>query len=422
MPEVHQLEQQISQLGAVDIAVAIPSYNNAETIAPVVGAAQEALQRRFPDRTSVIMNADGGSKDLTSERFLAAVNGTRSLQFSYPVYPGHVFSPLPSEIPGRASALLQILTAARAVQARACVLLDASAPSITPDCVEHLLLPVLEHGFDLVTPRYPRPRFQGMLVSAVVYPLMRALYGKRLWQPIESDVGLSARLIEHYLGQPAWQNDSVSSSVDLWLSAEALCNSYKVAQAFVSCKSQAAREPAPHVEEMVAHVAGSAFAQMERTVGCWQRTRGSAPVPCFGARSEPDAEPAAVNPQRMRDAFRLGYQNLQEIWSPVLSPATLLELKKLALGKEEAFNFTDALWVRAVYDFALAYHLRIMNRDHLLRALTPLYLGWLASFALEMQAADAAQVDAGLERLCLVYEAQKPYLISRWRWPDRFNP
>jgi hypothetical protein len=36
--------------------------------------------------------------------------------------------------------------------------------------------------------------------------------------------------------------------------------------------------------------------------------------------------------------------------------------------------------------------------------------------------ADPAAVQTRLERLCLSYETEKPYLIARWRWPDRFNP
>jgi glucosylglycerate synthase len=27
-----------------------------------------------------------------------------------------------------------------------------------------------------------------------------------------------------------------------------------------------------------------------------------------------------------------------------------------------------------------------------------------------------------LERLSAAYESEKAYLVSRWRWPDRFNP
>ena len=33
-----------------------------------------------------------------------------------------------------------------------------------------------------------------------------------------------------------------------------------------------------------------------------------------------------------------------------------------------------------------------------------------------------AKVEARVEQLCLRYETEKPYLISRWRWPDRFSP
>jgi hypothetical protein len=57
----------------------------------------------------------------------------------------------------------------------------------------------------------------------------------------------------------------------------------------------------------------------------------------------------------------------------------------------------------------------------LLKAITPLYLGWAASFTREMENAGGAEVERRLERLSLEFEAQKRYLISRWRWPDRFN-
>jgi hypothetical protein len=88
----------------------------------------------------------------------------------------------------------------------------------------------------------------------------------------------------------------------------------------------------------------------------------------------------------------------------------------------EGSSFHDQTWVRTVFDFALGYRLRTMNRDHLLRAFTPLYLAWAASFATEMQEARADEAERRLEALCLAFEAEKPYLISRWRWPDRFNP
>jgi hypothetical protein len=78
--------------------------------------------------------------------------------------------------------------------------------------------------------------------------------------------------------------------------------------------------------------------------------------------------------------------------------------------------------VRIVYDFSLAHRLRMINRDHLLKSLTPLYLGWVASYAHDLQADSGIFPDERLERLARAFEAGKPYLVSRWRWPDRFNP
>ena len=46
----------------------IPSYNNARTIGHVVRAAAAGLAKYFPDRRSVIVNSDGGSKDGTPRR------------------------------------------------------------------------------------------------------------------------------------------------------------------------------------------------------------------------------------------------------------------------------------------------------------------------------------------------------------------
>jgi hypothetical protein len=82
----------------------------------------------------------------------------------------------------------------------------------------------------------------------------------------------------------------------------------------------------------------------------------------------------------------------------------------------------DELWVRIVYDFALAHRLRILSRSHLMGALAPLYLAWVASYAGEVATISNLAAEGRLERLAQAYEAGKPYLLSRWRWPDRFNP
>jgi hypothetical protein len=124
----------------------------------------------------------------------------------------------------------------------------------------------------------------------------------------------------------------------------------------------------------------------------------------------------------MIQSFLLASRNLQDVWGLVLPPVTLLDLKRITQQPEEKFRLPDELWVRIVYDFALAYRLRTINRTHLLGALTPLYLGWVASFIHETARPDALETETRGERLARAFEEGKPYLVRRWRWPDRFNP
>ncbi len=179
---------------------------------------------------------------------------------------------------------------------------------------------------------------------------------------------------------------------------------------------------APDLSTILSQLLGCLFGNMTDNAAIWQKTRGSEPVPVFGPPFESAAEPAAVNLKRMIEAYRLGHRDLQSIWSMVLPPATLLELKKLAVRPDEQFRLEDQVWARTLFDFSLAYRLRTIGRDHLLRAFTPLYLGWAASFIRQIQEAGSEDVERRVEALCVTIESQKPYLISRWRWPDRFNP
>ena len=134
------------------------------------------------------------------------------------------------------------------------------------------------------------------------------------------------------------------------------------------------------------------------------------------------ADAAIVDTGRMVELFQLGNRELQEIWGLVLPPSTLFELRKMTRLPVEQFRMPDELWVRIVYDFCLAHRLRTISRDHLLKSMTPLYLGWVASYAQDLKASGATSPEGRLERLSLAYEADKSYLVSRWRWPDRFNP
>ena len=122
-----------------------------------------------------------------------------------------------------------------------------------------------------------------------------------------------------------------------------------------------------------------------------------------------------VNVERMIQHFLRGLADLGEIWDLALDQETARALRELGqMTDPQKFHLPDELWVRLVYDFAVAFEARQINPDHLLKSLTPAYMGRVASFVLETRDSTAFEVEEKIEQLCLLYEQWKPYLIERW--------
>jgi hypothetical protein len=208
----------------------------------------------------------------------------------------------------------------------------------------------------------------------------------------------------------------------VWITIQAVSGGFRLAQALLGPRLLSQAERVPDVSSILVQALRSVFTEMDRTSHVWQRVRGSEAVPTRGLKQVFSADPAPVDITPMVQSFRLGFENLQDIWRMVLPPATSVALKRMSTSSTDVFRFDDDLWARIIYDFALAWRLRTMDRDHLLKALTPLYLGWVASYVKSVLDASPEQAQARIEQVCLAYELQKSYLIARWRWPDRFSP
>ena len=407
-----ELRDRLGALGGSEVVFAMPMVTTADGLRDAAVRVRHAIEGLAPGPRAVLVHPDGGMPEPAGP---LGEDGPALLPF--PIWPVDRLQP-----PGHDHALAETYRAVFQVcsltGARGCVLLGSDPATLAPNALRHLIQPVLEQHLDLVTPCYLRRRFEGLLLSAVVAPMTRALYGQRILFPIGADFGFSARLVEQQL-RPVPPG---RGGIPVWLASDAMCAGLQVGQARLGIPLPAQKEP-PEVSAVVAQVLGPLFLEIERNAACWQRVRGSQPVPTFGAGpAAPAEEPGAVDVSRMIETFRLGYRNLQDVWSAVLPPATLVELKRLTALDPADFRLPDPVWTRIVYDFALAHRMRIMSRDHLLKAMTPLYLAWVASFATEVGTAAAVAVEYRLERLGAAYEAQKPYFVSRWRWPDRFQP
>ena len=321
-----------------------------------------------------------------------------------------------------AAAYESVFAVAEKLKARGCCVIASSLENVTPGWAWQLAEPLFQGEVDLVLPHYARRKFEGLLNNGIIAPLLRALYGKRVNNPMGPDFAVSQRLLQKMLAAKTSRSVNGSRRHPLAsLTPTALCENLQLAEVHLGPRIYAPVDWTG-LSSILADVLGPVFLDMERNAPCWQRTRASATVRTIGEPVILDTDAGSVEAARMVESFQLGNRELQEIWALVLPPSTLFELRKLARLSLEQFHMPDELWVRIVYDFALAHRLRTINRDHLLRSMTPLYLAWVASYAQDVKASGVASPERRLERLSVAYEVGKSYLVSRWRWPDRFNP
>ncbi|BDG05368.1 hypothetical protein [Anaeromyxobacter oryzae] len=397
---------------APEVVIGIPAEPDRLAASEAALALQAGLREAFPGKAglSLLLTGDPRGAVTPGEPLPLAGQGPPEP----PAYYTGGYS-------GPQAALPTLLEVAASLGAPACALLEPMPRPSDPRWLKALLDPVLVGGFDLVAPAYARRRFDGVLVTGVVYPLTRALFGHRLRQPLGSEIVLSRRLAEALLRDEAWRTDPAYAGADLWVITKAIARECRMAQVYLGPRTRPPAQPGD-VSQAISKVLGAVFHEMTLHAARWQRVRGSHPVATTGDEHAPDDPGPAPAPGPLVSAFALGWQDLRPLWSVVLPPQTLLALQRIPRDPPEAFRVPDALWARIVYDFAIGWRVRSMDREQLLRSLTPIYLGWVASFVNEVAALSAADADARVERLCAAFEAEKPYLISRWRWPDRFTP
>lgn len=410
------VHEQVAKIGSADIIVGIPSYNNARTIGHVVRAVQAGLAKYFPSHRAVIVNSDGGSSDGTIDVVQnTALEDFSAILLHHRVVPVSKIAFPYSGIPGKGSAFRSIFEIAQTLDAKACVVVDSDLRSITPEWVELLVKPVLEGGFDYVAPLYHRHKFDGTITNSIVYPLTRTLYGKRVRQPIGGDFGFSGRLAQFYLTKDVWQTDVARFGIDIWMTTTAVANGFKIAQSFLGAKIHDAKDPGADLSSMLYQVVSANFDLMETYTEVWAAIRGSEPVTTFGFEYTVGLEHVNVNTARMLNLFREGLKNLREIWLTILGAGDFKEVERLGNLADGNFDFPLSLWTRVVYDYAIAFHQKKLPIEHLIKSLTPLYLGKTASFIILAENMEGHEAEAEIEKLCLEFENNKDYLVTSWK-------
>lgn len=403
------LAKRIEQIEAADIVVGIPCYNNESTIPNVIKQVSSGLAKHYKSARSVILISDGGSTDDTREaaREQEIMPWQEKIIF---IYRG---------IAGKGTALRAIFEAVQKLGARACAVVDADLRSITPEWVKYLLEPVLDKEYHFVAPIYSRYKYDGTITNNVVYNLTRALYGKRVRQPIGGDFGLSHDTVSSYIRQNVWMTDVARFGIDIWMTTHAITHGFRICQANLGVKVHDPKDPASSLGPMFRQVVWTLFTLMERNADAWKQVQGSEPVETFGLTEFSEPEPIEVNLDLLIYNYKLGFQHFGTLWKEILSPTCYDILRRLASAEAKDFVMPADCWAKVLYELAATFHHWPKNRAKLIDVISPLYHGRVASFVNQTAEMKSLESEKLVEEQAEIFEREKNYLLKVWEREEK---
>jgi len=421
--------EQLDKIKKVDILVGIPSYNNENTIGHVLKAVRLGLTKYFPKFKSIIVNSDCGSTDNTRKIVRNGSDDYKGLDTILIAHEMHPYmrslhAPISEMVtsfrgaPGKGKAFRRIFEIAHELKVKAVVVVDSDLRSITPEWIQLLAGPILFKNFDYVAPLYTRHKYDGTITNSIIYPLARALYGKKIRQPIGGEFGFSAKILTQYMEKDIWDTDVAYYGIDIWMTSVALANGYKICQSFLGAKIHNPKNVAT-LPPMFKQVIGTILSLTEENHDKWKKIKGSKDLPTYGFQARVIPEEVPQNYNELFNRFFKGAEKRKFVWQEILKKENCQALEKIFQLSKKSFHFPSELWVKIIYDYIIFYHkfkhvFMEMSLPSVLESMIPLYFGFTASFAKETKNMNNQQAEEEIEKLCLEFERSKPYLVNNW--------
>ena len=277
-----------------DIVVAIPSFDEADSIGYVVEQAARGIKKLGV--SGIIANLDNP--------FLGDYS-TKKAFFNAESYDiPKLYLGTPPEIKGKGNNFLNLFWFLnKHINFEAGLVVDADLKSITPEWIERLFTPI-ESGSDFVTPLYSRDINDGTITNQIIYPLIYSVLGENIRQAIGGEFAFSPRMVDYWLKQE-WHESRRQYGVDIAMTLDAVLSGMKISQAFLGAKIH--KPSAPKLGEMLKQVADTAFRYVGPHIEKRNGFRG--PIytpPIYGDGKNVGPEGVVVNPEKIiEDALKV---------------------------------------------------------------------------------------------------------------------
>ena len=395
-------KRELQALGTADILIGIPSHRNARTIEQVLEAVSECVRTHYRSQRVVLMNTDGGSSDNTVKLVEDAgvPSNVRKLLTAY------------EGTTGKGTGTRSIFEAAQALNARACLVLEARAPGIAPEWIKALVDPVLT-GDHMTIPCFQRSGYAAALGDNLFYPFMRMFLNTNLRQPLMSEFCVSGAFAADLAATDVWETDVARFGINVWVAIQALTQSLRVSQVDLGSRGDDSSDPGTALDARFLHSVGSLFRLLTVHSRQWQEGLPRR-VDFVGPRCPDRVLPCEDCRDVLVQALRDGEERYGHLWGAILHADTHRRVLEALSQDVEAFSFPLDLWRDLVLEFAVVFNQGEGDPDKVVEALLPLFYGRAASYTRKIEGLSVLEREAEVERIVQAFVEGRPKFEEQW--------
>lgn len=195
------------------IAVCIPTNNEADMICSSTIKIDRALSK-YHNYKCYIVNSDTASCDGTCILFKNTQTKNEKILIQ-------------SHKKGKGEALSNFFGFCQKNNIDYAITLDADVSSMSEIWVEKILNKLIYEKVDYITPLYERSRFEASTTNHFAVPVIYALTGKYIRQPIGGDFGFNKKFIQ-YIVKKEIDDDTKKYGIDIYMTLTALIKGFNV--------------------------------------------------------------------------------------------------------------------------------------------------------------------------------------------------
>jgi len=343
-----------------EIMVAIPTYNEAESIAEITKTVDEGLRKYFPNKKALIVNIDSNSPDNTRKIFLSTKTRT----------PKHCIK-TPK---GKGKSLRELFKYfLKTESAEVLMLLDANVETASPRWVRNLITPILK-GFDHVFPIYDRHEYDASITNQLAYPVMRGVLGIDIRQPIAGETAMSRKAVDR-LNSRTWPQSANKHGIDILASLSSSFAELRIAQSYLGERYHDTTEE--KISDLFEDIASTLFEKLDKHTHVWKdKIRVRRPPLFFKGSRRSKFQPAEIAYKSYHESAIEEFKKHKNDIKKIVSAEMYKKLNAMFKPKS-TLKITAKDWTEIVFDFVKASKLSAPKRA---KALRPLYFGRFITF------------------------------------------